>query len=271
MEDHQKGTSRLVKMEAMSDLHLEFGPLEYEPKPDTEIVIFAGDIGTKMQGIIWICNIAKNYPDKDFIYVCGNHEFYGTKSMKGLMWSITRHIRQSGLTNVHHLATKKKVIRGIHFFGGTAWTDLSGLSEYNRRIIYEGMNDFKYIGDYRRRGIWALNEWQKKHDHFRNTLHISLKPRNTNVVISHHLPDISCTSSYYRDSSLNGAYASNLLDLFKNKNIKLWIHGHSHSFMDEKIKGVRCYRNPRGYIGYEPAANRFDPKQIELLVTTTTN
>jgi hypothetical protein len=41
-----------MRIHILSDIHLEFGP--FEPAPvDADVVILAGDIGCKKQGVQW--------------------------------------------------------------------------------------------------------------------------------------------------------------------------------------------------------------------------
>jgi predicted phosphodiesterase len=60
-----------MKLYILSDIHLEFST--FEPfTTDADVVVLAGDIGKKSNGIIWA---REKFPDKEIIYVPGNHEF----------------------------------------------------------------------------------------------------------------------------------------------------------------------------------------------------
>lgn len=61
-----------MKILVYSDLHTEFEAFT-PPATDAELVILAGDIGTKARGVKW-ANETFSCP---VIYTCGNHEFYG--------------------------------------------------------------------------------------------------------------------------------------------------------------------------------------------------
>ncbi|WP_199268611.1 metallophosphoesterase [Myroides fluvii] len=62
-----------MKIQLISDLHLEFGsgtPLSFDK---TDLVIFAGDTHLGSKGIEWI---KKYIPNKKVLYLLGNHEYY---------------------------------------------------------------------------------------------------------------------------------------------------------------------------------------------------
>lgn len=63
-----------MKISLFSDLHLEIGT--WEPPSvftESDIIILAGDIGSKTAGLTWA---AATFSDKPVVYVCGNHELY---------------------------------------------------------------------------------------------------------------------------------------------------------------------------------------------------
>lgn len=69
-----------MKLQILSDLHLELS--KFEPfATDADIIVLAGDIALEDNGIIWARAV---FPNKEIIYVPGNHEFYGTKRLETL-------------------------------------------------------------------------------------------------------------------------------------------------------------------------------------------
>ena len=86
------------------------------------------------------------------------------------------------------------------------------------------------------------------------------------VVVTHMAPCFKSIDEKYADQQLmNGAYASNLVDfIYERPQIKLWTHGHTHEQFDYTISATRVACNPRGYIGYEPQADIFQVKYIDL-------
>jgi Icc-related predicted phosphoesterase len=86
------------------------------------------------------------------------------------------------------------------------------------------------------------------------------------VVVGHHAPSRQSTHPRYRDDHyLNGAYSSNLDDFILDRpEIALWTHGHTHEDFDYMIGNTRVVCNPRGYHGYEPRTDTWQPKLVEL-------
>jgi len=60
-----------MKIQLLSDLHIEFGSYRY-PDAESDVVVLAVDIHTKTQGVRWAL---ENISDKQVIYVLGNHPY----------------------------------------------------------------------------------------------------------------------------------------------------------------------------------------------------
>jgi hypothetical protein len=64
---------------------------------------------------------------------------------------------------------------------------------------------------------------------------------------------------------MNGGYHSDLSEFILDRpGIKLWTHGHTHEDFDYMIGECRVVCNPRGYIKYEPRADKFTLKVVEV-------
>lgn len=65
-----------MRLRILSDLHLEFfdGGREL-PEVEADLIILAGDIHQKTEGLAWA---RQQFPEMPILYVLGNHEFYGT-------------------------------------------------------------------------------------------------------------------------------------------------------------------------------------------------
>ena len=64
---------------------------------------------------------------------------------------------------------------------------------------------------------------------------------------------------------MNGGYHSSLEEFIMDRpNIKLWTHGHTHEEFDYMVGDTRVVCNPRGYIGYEPIADNWKLKVVEV-------
>ncbi len=61
-----------MKIHVLSDLHSEFAGFII-PKTDADVLVLAGDIGTKLSGLEQALT-SRQIP---VVYVAGNHEYYG--------------------------------------------------------------------------------------------------------------------------------------------------------------------------------------------------
>ena len=106
---------------------------------------------------------------------------------------------------------------------------------------------------------YTYQEHKKTLEYFRGEL-----LRNANrpvVVVTHHSPSKqSIKPRYHGDYHMNGGYSSDLESFIMDyPQIKVWTHGHTHDTFDYMIGNCRLICNPRGYVGYEERANKFDP------------
>jgi predicted phosphodiesterase len=247
-----------VKLHILSDLHLEFST--FEPiETDADVVVLAGDIGKKSSGIIWARGA---FPDKEIIYVPGNHEFYGADRTETL--ALMRIAADQ--CNVHLLDNDTVEIDGARFLGSTLWTDflLFGESEKstamtNGRIF---LNDFRFI----REGHLIFSTARSIVLHEQSLAWLKAKLDEPfdgkTVVVTHHLPSKLSVVERFKDSSLSACFASELDYLFGK--MDLWVHGHTHDNLDYEANGTRVICNPRGYVTFSGMEN-FDFKPALVL------
>jgi predicted phosphodiesterase len=81
---------------------------------------------------------------KPVLYVTGNHEYYTRRPMneedkRFRAWLITKHPR------VKLLLDEEASVGGVHFFGGTMWTDFNGGDLRAMETAQDQMNDFRLI------------------------------------------------------------------------------------------------------------------------------
>ena len=247
-----------MKILILSDLHLEFA--SFTPSSDeVDLVILAGDICKKDQGIYWARN---TWPNTEIIYIAGNHEFYG--SDRNAVLSSLRSAAED--TGVHFLDNDEVMINGVLFLGATLWTDfeLFGSVAKDKAIIAgkHGLNDFRMIveGGYTFSPNDAIALCNKSAEWLRVKLN-TVDDISKTVVVTHHLPSMQSVSERYRNDILSACFASNLDDLLGY--CKLWIHGHTHDSFDYIENGTRVICNPRGYVYRGTQENiRFKPDLV---------
>lgn len=142
----------------VDDIHLEGRPKEMQDdffniinqkilsiKEDKNnpILICAGDISEKDQGIEWV----KNF-DCDVIYVCGNHEFWNN-DYYDVIETLKEKVKLPEYKHIHFLHNDSIVLNGVRFVGGTMWADLGKSWAWIKRNYvlkhFYSMADFRKI------------------------------------------------------------------------------------------------------------------------------
>ena len=108
-----------MKIQILSDLHLEHGGVVPEHHPDADVIVLAGDLAPYTEGLIE--QLAEHWSSTPHIlYVLGNHEFYGTEIEE----TRSRLAKECAQAGIHLLDPGMVQIEGIRFIGATLWTDL---------------------------------------------------------------------------------------------------------------------------------------------------
>lgn len=234
-----------MKVQILSDLHLEFGYSSSLKFDQADLIILAGDthIGTK--GIEWI---KKYIPTKEVIYLLGNHEYYKGSYPKTL-YKIQDAAKDS---NIHVLEDSFVDIGDIRFHGSTLWTDFSIFGnpiEYGM-LCQEKMNDYKRIKrdpSYSKlRSIDVYQIHQKSMRWLEQSLKESIVEKN--IIITHHAPSLLSVPKQYQNDPVTAAYASNLESFIMTHQPQYWIHGHIHSPIQYNLGQTKVICNPHGYI-----------------------
>lgn len=232
-----------MKLLILSDLHLEFGPLEVGTG-DADVVVLAGDIHLKTRGVVWAM---ETFKDRPVIMVFGNHEFYGDKYPT----LIERAKALSLGSNVHILENDAVDINGVRFLGCTLWTDfrLYGDPRLAGYFCQQEMTDFKKIRVAPRYS--KLNPVDVAKIHEASLLWLKNQLSDTehakNVVVTHHAPSARSLPLRPEGDLTGAAYATHLDQFIEDMPIDLWVHGHVHNNCDYRIGSTRIACNPRGY------------------------
>lgn len=255
-----RAVSGRMRIQYVSDLHLEFGCRPPRLSPVAPILVLAGDIGNPFQESYrdFLADCARSW--KHVVVVAGNHEFYnkyaadrwhvkGAETVADRLAACQAVARVAG-SNVHFLDRGRVDIDGLAFLGCTLWSNVSGMEEQ----IEHGMSDCRVIcaeGPPWRRAtaadiqIWHLRDlgWL-----VRELVACSEEGRGA-VVVSHHMPTMDLIASRFQGHPLNAGFASALDDLICEP-VRAWICGHSHvgSIVFKGPDGrIPCALNPQGY------------------------
>lgn len=241
-----------MKIQILSDLHIEFEPFEL-PATDADVIVLAGDINVGAAGLEWALATIKTTP---VIYVLGNHEYY-----RYAFPDLCKLLKNKAHgTHVHVLENDSVVIHGIRFLGCTLWTDfmLNGnpaLARFDAERTLADYHAVRITAPYRK---LRAADTAAAHQCSRAWLEQELTNSDLpTVVVTHHAPATGSIAEQYKTSMLNPAFISNLDNLVAASGARCWIHGHTHSHFDYTLGDTRVVCNPRGYPN-EPGM-QFDP------------
>lgn len=243
-----------MKLHILSDLHLEVSTFD-PPQTDADTVVLAGDIWKGARGLHWA---RATFPDREIVYVPGNHEYYGAQRLEAAA-RMRIAARESG---IHLLDEDEVVIGGVRFLGATLWTDFLLFGEEDRLwAMRSGQN---YLSDFRVIHEGSQGHFSPSHSvalHEKSVAWLAAKLDEPfdgrTVVVTHHLPSMRSVAERFADSELSACFASRLDHLFGNS--RLWIHGHTHDSFDYEAEGTRVICNPRGHEMYnQPENGDFD-------------
>ena len=172
-----------------------------------------------------------------------------------------------------------------------AMNDFRGITNSNRTVarqvpVYErnpqwtedGKNGAQYltneagqmivVGHKRKEepATWSPEDTVEEHQQMLAYINVIIQDPGIYIVVGHHAPSSRSVADWYRaDTVMNGAFRSELDEFIMDRpQIRLWIHGHMHNASDYRIDQTRVVCNPRGYIGYEAVANKFELKYLEV-------
>jgi Icc-related predicted phosphoesterase len=242
-----------MRVRIFSDLHLEFAPLSL-PSLETDLIIAAGDIDTKENGLEWLKTHFSGLP---VAYVLGNHEFYGAQ----LPRLTEKLVAKAAKTSINVLENKVMEFGGYSVFGATLWTDFNLLGDAftGAATAGDGMTDYKRIRHWPSHRKLTPRHTREIHANTVALLETFLQggdPRKK-LVVTHHAPSLASLPLGWRTDPLSCAYASSLDALIERYQPALWVHGHIHHAMDYRIGATRVLSNPRGYpsevgVGFRP-------------------
>ena len=277
-----------MKIALASDVHLEFGDLEFDNTDKADVLILGGDIcvaaditqrdpyntmgeeyrSNRFHAFFERC--CERFPH--VIFIVGNHEHY-----HGDFAKTVPHFRDvlGYLKNLHILEKETFVLDDVTFIGGTLWTDMNKRSIRTLHEISRMMNDFRCVDNSAKLadqrgwgGRFTTTDAADDHDAMVAFVRATVEtdPAGRYVVVGHHAPSrLSTHPKYAHDTIMNGGYSSELDDfILDHPQIKLWTHGHTHEDFDYCIGSTRILCNPRGYINYEERADTWQLKTVEV-------
>jgi predicted phosphodiesterase len=224
-----------MKIQVLSDLHLEFERKYHGYESNADVMVIAGDLDVYNDIESSLIKFYEIY-NKPIIFVPGNHEYY--HSSKKIMDKVFENFDHP---NIHILnGTDWVNYNGVIFIGSTGWWDESNGQVYP---YVSRMSDYHYIDDIRENnnGVdWGI----KSKKYFQSCLETFNKFK---IVCVSHNGVIPLVSERFKGSALNTCFFNNWSDLLEIYKPSLWIHGHTHDSIDTTVYNTRIICNPKGY------------------------
>jgi predicted phosphodiesterase len=248
-----------MKIQIVSDLHLEFSDFNVQNTQNADVLILGGDIMVASKvlkpeseyGIRFrdfLKRVSFQFPH--VIYVMGNHEFYSDGR-----WFESIDVMRAACgvhNNIYLLERDCKIIDDVVFVGGTLWTDMNKFDPLTLHAVRDMMMDYRAITNDKAgyRKLKPADTCERHKETLGYIKHIVDEHKDKRcVVVGHHSPSFQSVAEQYKTEYLmNGAYHSSLEEVILDRpQIKLWTHGHTHTPFDYMIGETRVVCNPRGY------------------------
>ena len=255
-----------MKLQLLSDLHLETEDFEPRPAPGAELLVLAGDIDASWAGLQRFAG----WP-VPALFVAGNHEFDGRDL--SLAWPALR--EACARLNIELLQRQSRVIEGadgrrIRFVGTTRWSDFDLFGAAQRERAQRAAGYFMRLMD-ARRGLQPFDAAAVREEGLacRAWLDAELRVPAQNrwdktVVITHFAPSVRSADPRYGRQPGTASFCNADDDLIPLAD--LWLHGHLHCRHDYSLE--RAGRRPsrvvcqaRG-LASKGEAEGFDPDRL---------
>lgn len=252
-----------MKLQLLSDLHLETEDFEPRPAPGAELLVLAGDIDTTWAGYERFAG----WP-VPVLVVAGNHEFDG-RDLDRAPAALHERLHALGLVLLERASVVRQGADGrrIRFVGTTRWNDFDLFGPERRERCMRAAGYFlRLMGA--RRGGRALDAQSVRQEALacRAWLELELarppgRDWDATVVVTHFGPSLASADPRYGAQPGTASFCNADDDLIPRAD--LWLHGHLHCRHDYTLPRAgrapaRVVSQARGlakkgeHEGYEP-------------------
>ena len=198
-----------MKIQVLSDLHLEHGGYLPEHQLEADVIVLAGDLAPCTEGLIKL--VAGHWSSAPHIlYVLGNHEFYGTEIEE----TRARLETECAEAGIHLLDPGRVRIDGVRFIGATLWTDLvlEGMADEIGAPMRVSREISDFLGAIQHQGRdFTTGESVERHRADRafieRELEAAERAGDRAVVITHHAPSPRSIRPWFEGDPYNCAFA----------------------------------------------------------------
>jgi hypothetical protein len=239
-----------MRLQLLSDLHLETESYDPEPAPGAELLVLAGDIDSGWDALARF----RGWP-QPVLFIAGNHEF-DSRDLSEAVPALRERCASLGITMVERESLVFTDAQGdrIRLLGTTRWCDFDLFGAVGRAkamragAYFLGLMQSRVGGrpldvDAMRAEALACRDW----------LAAELKrPRegwDRTLVVTHFAPSVRSADPRYGARSATASFCNADDDLLPYAD--LWLHGHLHCVHDYQVERAggptRVVCNARGH------------------------
>jgi hypothetical protein len=237
----------MMRLQVLSDLHLETEAFDPEPAPGAEALVLAGDIDSTWAGLARFAG----WP-VPVLFTPGNHEYDG-RDLDEADAALRAHVEALGFVWLQRRAVVLAAADGrrVRFVGVTRWSDFDLFGAAGRERALRAAGYFQRVMNARRGGLPFDAEAVR-------TLGLSdrawlaqalAEPAagrwDTTVAVTHFAPSLRSADPRYGRQPGTASFCNADDDLLPRA--ALWLHGHLHCRHDYRdAGGARVLCNARG-------------------------
>ena len=224
-----------MKLQLLSDLHLESESFSPEPRAGAEVLVLAGDIDSTWQGYERFAG----WP-VPVLVVAGNHEF-DDRELTQAWPALREHCARHGLTLLERESVVLTSDAGerVRFVGSVRWCDFDAFGPagqaralragaYFQRVMAASIDGAPFDTDAVRREAQACRTWL--------TAALQEAPEgrwDRTVAITHFAPSLRSADPRYGPLPSTASFCNADDDLLPHAT--LWLHGHLHCRHDYRV------------------------------------
>lgn len=242
-----------MKIQILSDLHLETEDFTPQPAPGADVLVLAGDVDSTWAGLAHFAN----WP-VPVVYVPGNHEFDG-RDIDVALNSLRERAQALGLTLLERDSCVLRAPDGrrVRFVGTTRWSDFDLFGPDRRDKAMRAASYFVRVMKASRAGgpfdpEAVRAEALRCRDWLQATLQATPTPESPwelTVAITHYGPSVLSADPRYGRQPGTASFCN--ADDTLLPHVPLWIHGHLHCRHDYQVPHAnghtRVVSNARGH------------------------
>lgn len=234
-----------MRIQVMSDLHLETEACELSPAPQAELLVLAGDIDSTWAGL-------RRFVDwpVPVVLVAGNHEFDQRDVVNDLP-ALRAECARWGLQLLECEQTVRLDGQGrrIRLLGTTRWSDFEVFGPSGRQRAQRAALYYVKVMKAQCRGEPFHPAVVRQHAlGCRAWLAEALATAgdwDATVVITHYAPSLLSADPRYGAQPSTASFCNADDDLMAG--VDVWIHGHVHCRHDYQVGDTRVVCNARGF------------------------